>query len=107
MPRYRRIMSAFGRGCYGELGASRSRRLSLKSKSHLDLSMHEGWNGERFDGRGARDNAFLPRRNAILAIITLDIAPVCRHEIAEPLVQIAKAQFVEQRQAEAEPLRCS
>src|SRR5262245_6670460 len=77
------------------------RSLRLEVEADFDLAVDEGRDGEGLDGRGSGDDALFPRRDAVFAVVALDILPVGGNKVAKPVVEVADAEMVKQRQTEA------
>src|SRR3954467_4725132 len=66
-----------------------ARDYGLKRESDLHLPVDQLRYRQRLNGPRTAFNAFVPRRDAVFAVISLDISPIRGHKIGEPAVQIA------------------
>src|SRR5438876_918862 len=96
-------------GTYAPTSASGERRKrssapASEGKAHLHPAMPERRDGRRLDERAVTHHAVLPGRDAARLVEALDVAPVGRHEVAVPLVQVRHPRLVHERERVARGL---
>src|SRR6266446_493993 len=82
----------------------RSSAPASEGKAHLHPAVPEGRDGRRLDQRAVAHHAVLPGRDAARPVEALDVAPVGRHEVAVPLVQVRHPRLVHERERVARGL---
>src|SRR4029079_15203216 len=72
-----------------------------ESVSDFNLLVFDRWNWHRLDDRLIVHLALVPWRNRVRLVVSLDVLPIGRDEIAVPLVQVGDSDLPDELHAEA------